>query len=39
MRKDAGTALVGIDENTALVLTDNWRKYGSGNVHIFAWGY
>ncbi len=34
MRKDAGTALVGIDENTALVLTDNWRKYGSGNVHI-----
>jgi cyanophycinase len=34
MRKDAGTALVGIDESTALVLTDNWRKYGSGNVHI-----
>ena len=34
MRKDAGTALVGIDENTALVLTDNWRKYGNGNVHI-----
>ena len=34
MRKDAGTALVGIDENTALVLTDNWRKYGRGNIHI-----
>jgi len=33
MRKDAGTALVGIDENTALVLTDNWRKYGSGNTN------
>jgi len=34
MRKDADTALVGIDENTALVLTDRWRKYGSGSVHV-----
>ena len=33
-RKDADTALLGIDENTALVLTDKWRKYGTGNVHI-----
>ena len=34
VRKDADTALLGIDENTALVLTDKWRKYGTGNVHI-----
>ena len=34
LRKDANTALLGIDENTALVLTDKWRKYGTGNVHI-----
>ena len=34
VRKDADTALVGIDENTALVLTDKWRKYGTGKVHI-----
>lgn len=34
VRKDADTALLGIDENTALVLTDKWRKYGAGNVHI-----
>jgi cyanophycinase len=26
--------LLGIDENTALVLTDAWRKFGSGNVHV-----
>ena len=26
--------LLGIDENTALVLTDKWRKYGSGKIHI-----
>lgn len=26
--------LLGIDENTALVYTDAWRKYGRGNVHI-----
>ncbi len=34
MRNDADTSLLGIDENTALVLTDKWRKYGSGKVHI-----
>jgi cyanophycinase len=34
MRNDADTALLGIDENTALVLTDRWRKYGSGSVHV-----
>ena len=26
--------LLGIDENTALVLTDAWRKYGRGKVHV-----
>jgi cyanophycinase len=26
--------LLGIDENTALVLTDVWRKYGRGKVHV-----
>jgi len=26
--------LLGIDENTALVHTDAWRKFGHGNVHI-----
>jgi cyanophycinase len=34
MRNDAGTTLLGIDEDTALVLTDKWRKYGNGKVHI-----
>ena len=34
MRKDADTALLGIDENTSLVLTDKWRKHGSGSVHV-----
>ena len=34
VRKDADTALLAIDENTALVLTDKWRKYGTGDVHI-----
>ena len=34
MRNDAGTNLLGIDENTALVLTDKWRKYGKGKVHV-----
>ncbi len=26
--------LLGIDENTALVLTDAWRKFGRGDVHV-----
>jgi cyanophycinase len=28
------STLLGIDENTALVYTDAWRKYGRGNVHV-----
>jgi len=34
IRGDADTALLGIDEDTALVLTDKWRKYGAGQVHL-----
>jgi cyanophycinase len=34
VRKDTDTALLGIDENTALVLTDKWHKYGAGTVHV-----
>jgi len=34
VRQDANTTLLGIDEDTALVLTDRWRKYGSGKVHL-----
>jgi len=34
VRKDANTAVLGIDENTAVVLTDQWRKYGTGKVHV-----
>ncbi len=34
VRKDANTTLLGIDENTAVVLTDQWRKYGTGKVHV-----
>ena len=28
------STLLGIDENTALVYTDAWRKFGRGNVHV-----
>ena len=28
------STLLGIDENTALVRTDAWRKYGRGKVHV-----
>ena len=34
VRQDADANLIGIDEDTALVLTDSWRKHGSGQVHI-----
>ena len=34
IRQDANATLIGIDEDTALVLTDLWRKYGRGKVHI-----
>ena len=34
IRQDADATLIGIDEDTALVLTDAWRKYGPGKVHV-----
>jgi cyanophycinase len=34
IRDDGDAALLGIDEDTALVLTDKWRKYGTGKVHL-----
>jgi cyanophycinase len=34
IREDADAVLLGIDEDTALVLTDKWRKYGMGKVHL-----
>ena len=30
----SSATLLGIDENTALVHTDAWRKFGRGNVHV-----
>ena len=30
----SNATLLGIDENTALVYTDAWRKFGRGDVHI-----
>jgi len=33
-KNTSGSTLIGIDENTALVYTDAWRKYGVGKVHI-----
>ena len=33
LRPDATTALIGIDENTALVYTDMWQSYGRGKIH------
>jgi cyanophycinase-like exopeptidase len=33
-RAGADTTLVGIDENTALVMNDGWKVSGSGRVHI-----
>jgi len=30
----SNATLLGIDENTALVHTDVWRKFGRGNVHV-----
>jgi cyanophycinase len=34
VRQDADATLLGIDEDTALVFTDVWRKYGEGKVHV-----
>ena len=33
-RSVTNATLLGIDENTALVHTDAWRKFGRGNVHV-----
>lgn len=33
-KNTSGSTLIGIDENTALVHTDAWRKFGTGKVHI-----
>jgi cyanophycinase len=33
-RSVSNATLLGIDENTALVYTDAWRKFGRGNVHV-----
>jgi cyanophycinase len=33
-RSVSDATLLGIDENTALVYTDAWRKYGRGNFHV-----
>lgn len=34
LRSDKGTYLLGIDEDTALVLTDIWRVQGRSKVHV-----
>ena len=34
IRQDADATLIGIDEDTALVFTNAWRKYGPGKVHV-----
>jgi cyanophycinase len=34
LRSDQGTYLLGIDEDTALVLTDKWRVQGRAKVHV-----
>ena len=34
LRSDSESALLGIDEYTALVHTDSWRRVGRGKVHV-----
>ena len=34
LRSDSESALLGIDEYTALVHTDSWRRVGRGTVHL-----
>ncbi|CAB4530436.1 unannotated protein [freshwater metagenome] len=34
MRSESNSTLLGIDENTAAVHTDIWRKFGSGKIHV-----
>lgn len=34
IRTESDSTLLGIDENTALVLTDSWKRFGRGKVHV-----
>jgi len=34
IRAESDSTLIGIDENTALMLTDSWRRFGRGKVHV-----
>jgi len=34
IRTESDSTLLGVDENTALVLTDSWKRFGRGKVHI-----
>jgi cyanophycinase len=34
LRSDEGSYLIGLDEDTALVLTDKWRVQGRAKVHV-----
>lgn len=34
IRAESDSTLIGIDENTALVLTDSWKRFGRGKVHV-----
>ena len=34
IRSNTDSTLLGIDENTALVHTDTWRRFGRGKVHV-----
>ena len=34
IRTESDSTLLGVDENTALVLTDYWKRFGRGKVHV-----
>ena len=34
VRPDADTVLIGIDEDTALVHVNSWKRFGAGQIHI-----
>ena len=34
IRAESDSTLIGIDENTALVMTDSWKRFGRGKVHV-----
>ena len=34
IRTESDSTLLGVDENTALVLTDSWKRFGRGKVHV-----